>query len=97
VEGLLDAPADRRPVIHPARGWAIGDNAGGAAAIVQTDDGVTCLDERTAWGVGWKPERAPVLPLGVIVSTTDGGEHWVQGSAPSDIESWKVSFAGARR
>ena len=67
------------------------------ASTAFTYEGITCLDERTVWAVGGNPLHTAGLPLGVIVVTVDGGDHWVQGSAPADIEFWKVSFVGARR
>jgi photosystem II stability/assembly factor-like uncharacterized protein len=60
-------------------------------------EGITCVDERAVWAVGMNSRHVQGLPLGVIVLTQDGGETWVQGSAPADIEYWKVSFVGARR
>ena len=62
-----------------------------------TPGGVTCLDTSVAWVVAQKgvpPD--PTKPLGIILHTVDG-EHWVQGSAPTNIRYWKVSFASARR
>jgi parallel beta-helix repeat protein len=61
-------------------------------------EGITCLNDRVVWAVGWSPMHGdPELPWGVIVSTVDGGQTWVQGSGPTDILYWKVSFVGARR
>jgi photosystem II stability/assembly factor-like uncharacterized protein len=60
--------------------------------------GVTALDINVAWVVAQKGQYPdPTKPLGIILSTTDGGAHWVQGAAPADIRYWKVSFVGARR
>ncbi len=60
-------------------------------------EGVTCLDTRVAWVAAQKVRVEPGQPLGIILHTIDGGETWVQQSAPTDIEFWKISFAGARR
>jgi photosystem II stability/assembly factor-like uncharacterized protein len=60
--------------------------------------GVTCLDTRVAWVVAQQGRDIdPTKPLGIILHTTDGGETWVQQSAPTHVHYWKVSFAGARR
>ena len=60
-------------------------------------EGVTCLDTRVAWVAAQNERHFPGKPLGIILHTTDGGESWVQQSAPPDIEYWKISFVGARR
>ena len=63
-----------------------------------TPGGVTCLGTREAWVVADKgvfTEEAK--PLGIILHTTDGGETWVQQSAPTHVHYWKISFVGARR
>jgi parallel beta-helix repeat protein len=63
-----------------------------------TPGGVTCLGTREAWVVADKGLlTAEAKPLGIIVHTTDGGETWVQQSAPTHVHYWKVSFVGARR
>jgi hypothetical protein len=61
-------------------------------------EGVTCLDERTAWVVGYKALGvSPDLLEGVIVHTTDG-THWKTQPMPvKDVALWKVSFVGAHR
>jgi photosystem II stability/assembly factor-like uncharacterized protein len=83
--------------VHVAADGSVDQREFQPASKAFTYEGITCLDERTVWAVGGNPLHEPGLPLGVIVITTDGGEHWVQGSAPADIEFWKVSFVGARR
>jgi photosystem II stability/assembly factor-like uncharacterized protein len=83
--------------VHVAADGSVESRKFTPASTAFSYEGVTCLDDRTAWVVGMNSLHVPGLPLGVIVSTSDGGEHWVQGSAPADIEYWKVSFAGARR
>jgi parallel beta-helix repeat protein len=68
------------------------------AAMVYSYEGVTCQNERIAWAVGLQfVNKFPDLPLGVLVFTVDGGEHWVQGTGPTNFKYWKVSFVGARR
>ena len=59
-------------------------------------EGITCLDTSTAWVAA---EGIPHLTedLGRILHTTDGGKTWVKQPAPSDVQYWKISFAGARR
>jgi photosystem II stability/assembly factor-like uncharacterized protein len=83
--------------VHVAADGSVDSREFLPASTAFSYEGITCLDERTVWAVGGNPLHVQGLPLGVIVSSTDGGEHWVQGSAPADIEYWKVSFAGARR
>ncbi|GEM_PF-601505 len=61
-------------------------------------EGITCMDDRIAWVAGLQfIDRFPDLPLGVIMYTIDGGEHWYSGTGPSNIKYWKVSFVGAGR
>ena len=62
-------------------------------------EGVTCLDERTVWAVGFKAYGvSPDLPDGVILHTDDGGENWTSLPMPvKDVSLWKVSFVGAHR
>jgi photosystem II stability/assembly factor-like uncharacterized protein len=60
-------------------------------------EGITCLDTRVAWVAAQNERHYPGKPLGIILHTTNGGESWVQQSAPTDIEYWKISFVGARR
>ena len=60
-------------------------------------EGLTCVDDQTALAVG-QNYTDPSLPMGVIVSTTDGGQSWVTHPLPvDDVTFWKVSFVGARR
>jgi parallel beta-helix repeat protein len=59
-------------------------------------EGATCRNDGVAWAVGLQWLN-PKPPLGVIVSTVDGGKTWVQGTGPMNIGYWKVSFVGARR
>ena len=79
---------DREPedsIFDPAPGYVYG--------------GLTCVDDQTALAVGSKGAYLPSeLPMGVIVSTTDGGDSWVKHPLPvNDVGFWKVSFVGARR
>jgi len=62
-------------------------------------EGVTCLDELTAWVVGIKGHAvAPGQPSGIILYTVDGGAHWATQPLPvAGAELWKVSFVGAPR
>lgn len=60
-------------------------------------EGITCLDARVAWVAAEAERPEQGKPPGVILHTTDGGETWVQQSAPSDVHYWKISFAGTRR
>jgi len=61
-------------------------------------EGVTCLDDRIAWIVGYRSVSAdPSLPLGVTLFTINGGETWVKGTGATDVAYWKTSFVGARR
>jgi photosystem II stability/assembly factor-like uncharacterized protein/nitrous oxidase accessory protein NosD len=83
--------------VHVAADGTVDSRSFTPASTAFSYEGVTCLDEHTAWVVGWNALHTTGLPLGVIVITHDGGEHWMQGSAPDDIEYWKVSFVGARR
>jgi photosystem II stability/assembly factor-like uncharacterized protein len=83
--------------VHVAADGSVDTREFQPASTAFTYEGITCLDERTVWAVGGNPLHVAGLPLGVILSTVDGGEHWVQGAAPADIEYWKVSFVGARR
>lgn len=63
-----------------------------------TPGGITCWDTNVAWAVAQKGATAdPAKPLGIILYTVDGGEHWMQQAAPAEVRYWKVSFAGARR
>ncbi|MRR16644.1 MAG: hypothetical protein EG826_09350 [Deltaproteobacteria bacterium] len=63
-----------------------------------TPGGITCLDANVAWAVAQKGATAdPTKPLGIILHTLDGGGHWVQQTAPTQVRYWKMSFAGARR
>jgi photosystem II stability/assembly factor-like uncharacterized protein len=60
-------------------------------------EGLTCVDDQTALAVG-QNFTVSSLPMGVIVSTTDGGQSWVTHPLPvDDVTFWKVSFVGARR
>ena len=80
-----DGPPDAKDVTPPELGG-------------YTAEGVTCIDTRVAWVVGQQEGHIDTnKPLGVILHTTDGGETWMQQSAPDDVFYWKVSFAGARR
>ena len=83
--------------VHVAAGGSVDAREFQPASTAFTYEGITCLDERTVWAVGGNPLHVQGLPLGVIVITHDGGEHWMQGTGPADIEYWKVSFVGARR
>jgi hypothetical protein len=83
--------------VHVAADDSVDSRMFKPASTAFSYEGVTCLDERTVWAVGWNALHTAGLPLGVIVVTVDGGEQWVQGSAPADIEYLKVSFVGARR
>jgi photosystem II stability/assembly factor-like uncharacterized protein len=83
--------------VHVAADGSVDAREFQPASKAFTYEGITCLDERAVWAVGGNPLHAAGLPLGVIVITHDGGKTWLQGSAPADIEYWKVSFAGARR
>ena len=62
-------------------------------------EGLTCVDDQTALVVGY--QILPLdqsQPLGIILSTNDGGKSWVRQPLPvDDVEFWKVSFVGARR
>lgn len=62
-------------------------------------EGVSCFNEKAVWVVGHKSMEAPAsLPTGVILRTLDGGKTWTSQTVPSsDVNIWKVSFAGARR
>ncbi len=62
-------------------------------------EGVTCFNENNLWVVGFKAfGAAERLPLGVILHTRDGGKTWTSQKVPtSDVNLWKVSFAGAFR
>ncbi|MHB8772728.1 MAG: YCF48-related protein [Syntrophales bacterium] len=81
--------------------------AGGAFSAVEFKDinynfeGISTLDDHTAWLVGMKTGIAPPqLPSGVIYTTRDGGVTWRQETVPDnarDVAFWKVSFVGARR
>ena len=63
-----------------------------------TPGGITCRDANVAWAVAQRGATAdPTKPLGIILHTVDGGEHWVQQAAPAQVRYWKVSFVGARR
>lgn len=64
-------------------------------------EGITTVDNNTAWLVGMKSVRAPAeLPQGIIYATVNGGKSWRKQSLPEngrDIDFWKISFVGARR
>lgn len=63
-----------------------------------TPGGITCRDANVVWAVAQKGATAdPTKPLGIILQTVDGGAHWVQQAAPTQVRYWKVSFVGFRR
>jgi parallel beta-helix repeat protein len=84
--------------VHVAGEGSVDSQTFDPTEAVYSFEGVTCLDDRIAWVVGLQwIDRYPDLPIGVTLSTVDGGESWVQGTGPTDIRYWKVSFVGARR
>jgi photosystem II stability/assembly factor-like uncharacterized protein len=84
--------------VHVAGDGSVDSQTFDPAEAVYSFEGVTCLDDRIAWVVGLQwIDRYPHKPSGVTLFTVDGGEHWVQGTGPTDIKYWKVSFVGARR
>jgi photosystem II stability/assembly factor-like uncharacterized protein len=61
-------------------------------------EGVTCLDEKTAWVVGFKAYGvSPDMPEGVILHTADGVTWTSQPLPVNDVALWKISFVGAHR
>ena len=84
--------------VHVAENGSVVSQVFSPADTVYSYEGITCLDDRNIWAVGRQSAYIkPELPLGVIIYTVDGGEHWVQGIGPPDIKYWKVSFVGAGR
>lgn len=60
--------------------------------------GLTCIDDQSALAVGYRGVTLDdSMPEGVIVSTIDGGQNWIQQRVPVDVKFWKTSFVGARR
>jgi len=61
-------------------------------------EGVSAIDAKWAWVVGFKSIGAPAeLPEGSILCTTDG-QTWVSQALPvNNVGLWKISFAGTRR
>jgi len=82
--------------VHVARHGRVDSQSFQPVELAYSYEGITCLDEQIVWVVGFNVLYQD-LPKGVILSTMDGGETWVRGSAPTDIYYWKVSFVGARR
>ena len=61
-------------------------------------EGMTCVDDQTALVVGLKASSSdPLLPDGLIISTSDGGQNWIRHSIPDNVVLWKTSFVGAQR
>ena len=61
-------------------------------------EGMTCLNERVAWVVGYQAYGAdPAQSPGVILHTVDGGASWTRQTPLVSGNFWKVSFVGARR
>ena len=62
-------------------------------------EGLTCINDQTALVVGFQDgSLQPAQPVGIILSTNDGGKSWENQPTPvDDVRFWKVSFVGARR
>ena len=59
---------------------------------------VTCRDTGETWVVGNQAGYPdPAKPAGIILCTSDGGQHWTLQTPPLNSSPWKILFASLRR